>query len=124
MSDKEKPDFDSLDFSNLKKEKGEEAIVVDKVQKETQVEVTQETSPPVAPKKNHNTWIDGSSIEEVTSEEMRNWIKRIVGIEVDAAKLDTVTKRIKAVNKVFHLNKSLSYLNIGHTNKDHKEYKN
>jgi hypothetical protein len=123
MSDK-KPDFDSLDFTAVSKEKADEAAVAEEVQKDAEAEEEKVAAPPKKSERNYNAWIDGTPIQDVTAEQMADWVNRLVGVELDVKDFDTPQKRVKAIDKVLHINRKLAYLNIGHTNKDQKEYSN
>ena len=120
MSDK-KPDFDSLDLSNLQKEK-EKVAVTEEVQTQAKTEETKQEAKPLESKRSLNAWIDGKQIEKVTPEEMVEWVQRLCGIEVSEKEMATPRKRVNTIDKVLHIHRALSYLNIGHENKDRKAY--
>jgi hypothetical protein len=119
MSDK-KPDFDSLDLSKLQKEAVAEESIKSSPEKK---QPDKKASTPKEKSKTYNAWIDGIPIEDVTAEHMAEWIQELTGIQLASKNLDKPNKRVKAIDKVLHLGKQLSYLDIGHNNKDHKVYK-
>lgn len=117
MSDK-KPDFDSLDFTDLQKKKDVPAPVEEVAEKKPAKKLA-------APKKRaYNAWINGLPIEDTSAEDMGDWVHRLIGVELNLKDLDNPNKRVKTIDKVLHINKKLSFMNIGHHNTDQKVYKN